>query len=83
MREIWKAACKEAGFKISQKCAVRHSLGCQLLDDGAELALVQEIYGHSTIEMTRRYAKRSSRKVLDALEKRGKVINIERRIENK
>lgn len=82
MREIWKAACKEAGFKISQKCAVRHSLGCQLLDDGAELALVQEIYGHSTIEMTRRYAKRSSRKVLDALEKRGKVIDLKEVKEN-
>lgn len=74
MREIWKAACNESGVKINQKNALRHSLGCQLLDEGVDLEMVRDIYGHSTTDMTRRYAKRTPKRMLDALESRGKVL---------
>lgn len=77
MREIWKAACDKVGIKINQKNAIRHSLGCQLLDNGVDLEMVRDIYGHTTTDMTRKYVKRTPRRMLEALENRGKIIDLE------
>jgi len=44
-------------------CPIRHSLGCQLLDEGHDLSLVQEVLGHRRQEMTRRYEKRTAKKI--------------------
>lgn len=76
LREIWKDACQKAGVTIHLKNAVRHSLGCQLLDADVEIEMVRDIYGHTTSDMTRRYAKRTSKKLLEALEKRGQVYSL-------
>jgi len=54
MRELWKSACEVAGIKINQKNAIRHSLGCQLLDNGVDLEMVRDIYGHTSTNMTRK-----------------------------
>jgi site-specific recombinase XerD len=80
MREIWKAACDEVGIKINQKNAIRHSLGCQLLDDGVDLEMVRDIYGHTSTDMTRKYVKRTPRRMLEALEKRGQLVEFTARI---
>ena len=74
MRELWKEACGKVGLNIHQKNAIRHSLGCQLLDDGVDLEMVRDIYGHTSTDMTRKYVKRTPRRMLEALESRGKVI---------
>ena len=74
MRNIWKAACTIAEIDIWQRKAIRHSLGCQLLDDGAELEMVRDIYGHTSTDMTRQYVTRSPLRMLEVLENRGKVI---------
>jgi len=74
LRSLWKAACGEVGIKIHLKNAIRHSLGCQLLDEGQDLEMVRDIYGHTSTNMTRRYVKRTPRRVLEALERRGKVF---------
>jgi integrase len=78
MREIWKTACHTTGIKIIQKNAMRHSLGCQLLDEGVDLKTVSDIYGHSTMDMTKKYVRRIPHRILDALENRGKVIDLRR-----
>lgn len=78
MRQIWKTACQAAGIKINQKNAMRHSLGCQLLDEGADLKTVSDIYGHSTMDMTKKYVRRIPHRILNALENRGKVIDLPR-----
>ncbi len=75
MREIWTAACKVAGVHINQKNAIRHSLGCQLLDRGVDLEMVRDIYGHTTTDMTRKYVTRTPVRMLEALENR--VIELE------
>jgi len=75
MREIWNSACQLAGIKINQKNAIRHSLGCQLLDNGVDLEMVRDIYGHTTTNMTRKYVKRTPTRMLEALEHR--VIKLE------
>lgn len=77
LNKIWRTACKNAGIeKIKMYNAFQHSLGCQLLDQGEDLDLVREQLGHTKMEMTRRYAKRSPSKLSDALDKRRKVVKI-------
>ena len=74
---IWHAACEKAGIHIKMYNAFRHSLGCQLLDQGEDLDLVRHQLGHTKTEMTRRYAKRSPAKLTEALNKRrNKIIPI-------
>ncbi len=73
LTKIWKIACSETGIEINLNNGLRHSLGCQLLDQGRELELVRDIYGHTSTEMTRRYAKRSQSRITQILELRTKV----------
>ena len=80
MRNIWKSACETAGIKINQKNAIRHSLGCQLLDNGVDLEMVRDIYGHTSTDMTRKYVKRTPTRMLEALESRSKVIDFTARL---
>lgn len=75
---IWREACQKAGIKIKLYNAVRHSLGCQLLDNGVDMEMVRDIYGHSTTQMTRRYAKRTQYAVTSVLNFRGRVVNGQR-----
>jgi integrase len=78
LNKIWHDACAKVGIKIKLYNGVRHSLGCQLLDMGYDLSLVQDQLGHTKPEMTRRYAKRAPKILADALEsRRGNVISIE------
>ena len=68
---IWRVACEAAKIKkIKLYNAVRHSLGCQLLDEGVEMDIVRQQLGHTRPEMTMRYAKRSQAKLTTMLEKR-------------
>ena len=74
LNKIWHKAGDETGIKIKMYNGVRHSLGCQMLEMGAPLDVVQDQLGHQTSEMTRRYAKGSINVRKDYLEKRGKVV---------
>ncbi len=75
LNKIWHDACNKAGIHIKLYNGVRHSLGCQLLDMGYDIDLVREQLGHTKIEMTQRYAKRSNETLCDALEsRRGNVV---------
>ena len=55
---IWNKACNEAGIEINLYSATRHSLGCQIVDAGFPLDIVQDQFGHTRQDMTRRYAQR-------------------------
>lgn len=68
LNKIWHQACKNVQIEIKLYNAIRHSLGCQLLNEGRDLSLVQEILGHTRSEMTKRYAQRSNAVV-------GKILN--------
>ena len=70
LNKLWHSACKAANTEIKLYNAIRHSLGCQLLDEGKDLSFVQEVLGHSRSDMTRRYAKRSSSVIRSELDKR-------------
>ncbi len=80
INRIWDQACKKAGIeKIKLYAAFRHSLGCQLVDEGVEFDKVQSILGHTRPEMTKRYAKRSTAKITEVLiDRRAKIIEMNR-----
>jgi len=76
LNTIWRNACKKAVIEIKLYNAVRHSLGCQLLDEGKDMSFVRDVLGHTRDEMTRRYAKRTSDILTRGLENRRKIIDI-------
>ena len=80
LNKIWHAAEEKEGIKIKLYNAMRHSLGCQLVDAGVPLEHIRQIYGHKSIKMTERYLRRQITQVAnDALEaRRTKIIPYER-----
>jgi integrase len=74
LNRIWHEACEKAGIKIPLYEAVRHSLGCQLVDEGYSIDFIQDVYKHTKIDTTRRYAKRQRAQIGEALENRGKIV---------
>jgi integrase len=70
---LWRKACAATGIKINLYNGIRHSLGGQLMDQGVELEMVRDILGHTSTNMTRRYAKRSSVQMAKVLEFRGRT----------
>jgi integrase len=76
LNAIWTRACTAADVeKIKLYNAVRHSLGCQLLDQDVPMDAVQKILGHTRPEMTKRYAQRTSEAITRILENRtAKII---------
>ena len=83
LADIWHPAEKKSGVKIKMYNAMRHSLGCQLIDSGSTLETVRQIYGHTSVKMTERYIRRQITQIAnDALEaRRGQVIPMERKAE--
>jgi len=53
--KIWETACKKLGVKIPLKCT-RHSAASQAINRGVGLDIISKACGHSTIEVTKRYA---------------------------
>ena len=69
----WRSATKKAGITINLYNGIRHSLGCQLMDEGVEMEMVRDVLGHTSTNTTRLYAKRSSASVTNVLSFRGRL----------
>jgi integrase len=54
---IWKKANKKSGVRrVNLYNSMRHSFGCQRLNDGFSMAKIQAVMGHTNPKMTERYA---------------------------
>jgi len=78
LNRTWKRACQEVGLKIGLYEGVRHSLGCQMMEEGKSIDFVQDIYKHTSSKTTRRYAHRDRSQIANALENRGQVVQFEK-----
>jgi len=63
---LWRA-CRKAGLRPVQWHALRHSFASHLVMRGVPLKAVQELLGHSTIQMTMRYAHLTPQVTRDAV----------------
>ena len=80
LNAIWHSAEKATGIQCKLQNAMRHSLGCQLLDQGETLDLIKDTLGHTNMKMTERYAQRTPVKVTEALERRrSNVVKFEKK----
>ena len=68
MRSVVPRACRLAGLRRVQWHVLRHSFASQLVMAGKPLKAVQELMGHSTIQMTMRYAHLAESTLIDAVE---------------
>jgi integrase len=72
---LWRA-CKRAGLRLVGWHVLRHTFASHLVMRGAPIKAVQELLGHSTIEMTMRYAHLSpnvTREVVGLLDGSGNI----------
>ncbi|MBR7836978.1 site-specific integrase [Actinospica durhamensis] len=53
----WKWLCKAAGVRDARLHDARHTAATLLLEQGVDIRVVQEILGHSTLAVTKRYTK--------------------------
>lgn len=69
LRKIWQRACRHAQVPyINFYNATRHSIASQALNAGVSLDAISGALGHSSLEMTRRYASLNVQKFIDVVD---------------
>ncbi|WP_051451630.1 tyrosine-type recombinase/integrase [Actinospica robiniae] len=62
----WKWLIKAAGVRDARLHDARHTAATLLLEQGVDISVVQEILGHSTLAVTKRYTHVTTRLTQDA-----------------
>lgn len=57
VQDTWRRAARRAGFDIGCYQGTKHSLGCQLINEGIREEVLQALFGHKDRKSTKRYAK--------------------------
>lgn len=70
----WKALARVAGVRESRPHDARHTAATLLLEQGVDIRVVQDILGHSTLAVTRRYTHVTDRLATDAAERMGRAL---------
>jgi integrase len=71
----FKAACRRAGIKSLRLHDLRHTAASWMVEAGIDLVTVSKILGHSTIQMTMRYAHPTPENMRLAVEKLSEIFN--------
>lgn len=71
----FKKACKAAGIKDFHFHDLRHTFASQAVMNGADLASVQKLLGHSSITMTMRYSHLSKDHLCKTVDLLGELFN--------
>lgn len=72
--EAWKWLCKAASVRDARLHDARHTAATLLLEQGVDIRVVQEILGHSTLAVTKRYTHVTSRLAQDAAERMSRAL---------
>ena len=72
--ESWKLLCKAAGVRDARLHDARHTAATLLLEQGVDISVVQEILGHSTLAVTKKYTHVTSRLARDAAERMSRAL---------
>jgi integrase len=75
LRKIWQRACDKAEVPyINFYNATRHSIASQAINAGVSLDRISAALGHSSLEMTRRYASLNVQKLLDVVDTTSQIL---------
>lgn len=75
INDPFKTACRKAGIKDFHFHDLRHTFASQAVMNGADLASIQKLLGHSTITMTMRYSHLSKDHLNKAVDILGDLFN--------
>jgi integrase len=70
-RNTWKSVTKKAGVEDFRFHDLRHTAATRMAEAGVDIRMIAELLGHSTIQMTMRYAHATDdakRRAAEALE---------------
>ena len=70
----WKWLCKAAAVRGARLHDARHTAATLLLEQGVDVRVVQEILGHSTLNVTLRYTHVTSRLAREAADRMGNAL---------
>lgn len=70
----WKRLCALAGVREARVHDARHTAATLLLEQGVDIRVVQEILGHSTLAVTRKYTHVTHRLGRDAADRMAQVL---------
>ena len=70
----WKSLCKAAGVRDARLHDARHTAATLLLEQGVDIRVVQEVLGHSTLAVTKRYTHVTSRLAKEAAERMARAL---------
>ena len=70
----WKDLLKAVGIRDARPHDARHTAATLLLEQGVDIRVVQEILGHASLAVTKRYAHVTDRLADDAAERIGAAL---------
>ncbi len=74
IKTAFRAACVRAEIKGLRLHDLRHTAASKMIEAGVDLVTVSRILGHSTIQMTMRYAHPTPENMRRAVEKLGEIL---------
>jgi integrase len=76
VKTSWANLLKEAGITVFRWHDMRHTFASRLVMGGVDLYIVSRLLGHSSFQMTQRYAHLAPRQMQDAVEKLVRESNV-------
>jgi integrase len=73
-RKDWKRLLRKAEVPAARLHDARHTAATLLLEQGVDIRVVQEILGHSSLTVTKRYTHVTSKLARDAAERMGNAL---------
>ena len=70
----WRILLNAAGIRAARPHDARHTAATLLLEQGVDISVVQELLGHSSVAVTKRYTHVTSKLAKDAADRMGEAL---------